>query len=80
MFTETLIEAVVLRGVIDTCNMERKLSLVLLLFVCEQVNQSRHEHHHNLRHYDKFDKEQAVEEALWSDRQRQTINMVQSHG
>lgn len=80
MFTETKTEVVVLGGVIDTCNVERKLSLVLLVFVCEQVNQSRYEHHNNLRHYDKFDKEQAVEEALRSDRQRQTINVVQSHG
>lgn len=60
--------------------MERKQFLVLLLFVCEKVNQSRHKHHDNLRHYDKFDKEQAIEEALRSDRERQTVDVVQSHG
>lgn len=60
--------------------MEIKQLLVLLLFACEKVNQSRHKHYDNLRHYDKFDKEQAVEEALRSDRERQAIDVVQSHG
>lgn len=67
VFTET-----VLGGVRDL--------LVLLLLVCEEVNQSRHEHHDDLRHYDELDEEQAVEETLRSHRQRQTIDVVQSHG
>lgn len=54
--------------------------LLLLLFVCEKVNQSRHKHHDNLRHYDEFNKERAIEEALWSDRERQMVDVVQPHG
>lgn len=63
-----------------TPNVERKWFLVLPLFACEKVNQSRHKYHDNLGHYDKFNKDQAIEEALWSDRERQTIDVVQSHG
>lgn len=44
------------------------------------MNQSRDEHHDDLRHYDEFNEEQPVEEALWSDRERQAVDVVQSHG
>lgn len=54
--------------------------LRLLLFVCEKVNQSRHKHHDDLGHYDIFNEEHAVEEALWLDRDRQAVDVVQSHG
>lgn len=60
----------------NTCRIDRKQCLVFLLFVCEKMNQSRYKHHDNLRNYHKFDKEEAVEKALWADREWQTIHVV----
>lgn len=44
------------------------------------MNQSRHKHHHDLRHDGKLNKEEAVEEALRLDRDRQPVDVVQPHG
>ena len=71
-------KATVLRHVGNTWWTEQ--SLVLLLLVCEEVNHSRDENDHNLRHDDEFDKEEAVEDALWSDWEWQPVHVVQSHG
>lgn len=56
-----------------------KLSLILLLFVCEKMHNSRYQHHDKLRHYDKFQKEKAIEKNLWPDWQGKAVYMVQSH-
>lgn len=46
----------------------------------EKVNQSRHQHHDDLRHQDELHEEGGVEEALRSDRERQTVDVVKPHG
>lgn len=69
----------VLGAVKDISDSQYK-SFLLLLFVCEKVNQSRHEHHDDLGHDDEFNKEHAVEETLWLDRERQAVDVVQPHG
>lgn len=58
----------------------RRSLLVLFLFGCENVDQTRNQHHDDLRHQGKLNKDQAVEEALRIDWERQAVYVVESHG